>query len=437
MTSATSDRINNQKPAELMTAKKKSLLALIGPGILVAATGVGAGDLATAAFTGSRLGIAVLWAVVVGALLKFLITEGLTRWQLATGSTLLEGCVEQFGRPFRWLFLVYFLVWSFLVAAALMSACGATAHAICPVLSPEADKVAYGIIHSLLAVILVSLGGYRLFEKVMTACIGVMFLIVAATALALQPAMRDVLRGLFVPSIPQLQDGGLEWTIALLGGVGGTLTVLAYGYWIREEGRQGTDDMRLCRIDLATGYIMTALFGMAMLVIGSRLAGVEGKGTGLLVDIANGLEQTFGEYGLIAKWAFLVGAWGAVFSSLLGVWQSLPYLFTDFWNMRLPSHLARRRQVDTKSLAYRGYLYALATVPVLGLVFVSFRNAQKIYAIVGALVIPALSAVLLYLNNRTSLVGSRYRNSWKSNAILVLALLLFAYAGWLGIRAKL
>jgi Mn2+/Fe2+ NRAMP family transporter len=47
-----------------MDLRGKRLLAVIGPGMLVAATGVGVGDLATAAFTGSKLGIALLWAVV-------------------------------------------------------------------------------------------------------------------------------------------------------------------------------------------------------------------------------------------------------------------------------------------------------------------------------------------------------------------------------------
>jgi len=37
--------------------------------------------------------------------------------------------------------------------------------------------------------------------------------------------------------------------------------------------------------------------------------------------------------GPAARWAFLVGAWGAVFSSLLGVWQSVPYLFADCWRL--------------------------------------------------------------------------------------------------------
>jgi uncharacterized membrane protein len=66
---------------------------MIGPGLLLAATGVGAGDLATASFVGGLLGTAVLWAVIFGAFLKFVVTEGLARWQLATGETLIEGAV--------------------------------------------------------------------------------------------------------------------------------------------------------------------------------------------------------------------------------------------------------------------------------------------------------------------------------------------------------
>ena len=45
----------------------KWIISLIGPGLLFAATGIGAGDLAKASFAGINLGTAVLWAVVVGA----------------------------------------------------------------------------------------------------------------------------------------------------------------------------------------------------------------------------------------------------------------------------------------------------------------------------------------------------------------------------------
>ena len=63
------------------------MFAIIAPGILMAATGVGAGDLLTASLAGSKVGLALLWAVVAGAILKFTLNEGLARWQLATNST--------------------------------------------------------------------------------------------------------------------------------------------------------------------------------------------------------------------------------------------------------------------------------------------------------------------------------------------------------------
>jgi len=409
----------------------RTLLVVIGPGLLVAATGVGAGDLATAAFTGGRLGIAVLWAVAVGAFLKFVINEGLARWQLASGETLLDGCIRYFGPAFRWAFLAYLVIWSFLVALALISACGVTSHAIFPLVAPSVDKIIYGIAHSLVALVLVELGGYRLFERVMTACIGVMFVVVVTTAVALKPDIGEVCTGLFVPQIPQFRDAGLGWTVALLGGVGGTLTVLCYGYWIQEENRTSPGDLKLCRYDLACGYFMTALFGMAMLVIGSRVGALEGGGATLLAHLADVLQGSFGSVtGAVVRWSFLIGAWGAVFSSLLGVWQSVPYLFADACSP--PASVGTATVVDTKSPTYRIYLYALATVPCIGLFVVKFQTAQKTYAVVGALVIPFLAAVLLILNNRRQLPESM-RNRNTTNVVLVLCIIAFLLASSLEI----
>ncbi|MBT5169060.1 MAG: Nramp family divalent metal transporter, partial [Opitutales bacterium] len=58
---------------------------MLGPGFIVAATGVGAGDLIAAAVAGQRFGLAVLWVVLLGALFKAVLNEGVSRWQLATG----------------------------------------------------------------------------------------------------------------------------------------------------------------------------------------------------------------------------------------------------------------------------------------------------------------------------------------------------------------
>ena len=401
------------------------LFAILGPGLLVAATGIGAGDLATAAFTGSRVGTAVLWAVVLGAFLKFVLNEGLARWQLATGQTLLEGAVSKFGSVVAAVFGPYFVIWSFLVALALMSACGVTMHAMVPVFSDPADaKIAFGLLHGAAGVVLVLFGGFRLFEKVMRLCIGVMFVTVVVTTVLIWPGTMEVLRGLSIPTPATLHGESLEWTIALMGGVGGTVTVLCYGYWIREKGRAQASDLRICRIDLGVAYAMTAIFGLCMVIIGSTLTLPDKRGAGLIVALATQLE---GPLGPLGKWAFLLGAWGAVFSSLLGVWQAVPYLFTDLWML-----LRRRKDSGgansgnyTRSRPYRAYLFGLFIVPALGL-GMSFSMIQKAYAITGALFIPLLAIALLALNGRSDWVGDRFRNRRPTTIVLVLTTVFFA-----------
>ena len=407
---------------------KPAILSLIGPGLLVAATGVGAGDLATASFTGSQLGTAVLWAVVVGAFLKFVMTEGLARWQLATGETLLEGAVHRLGRGVGWLFLPYLLLWSFLVGSALMSACGVTLHAMIPVFEDASQgKVVFGMLSSVVGLALVRTGGYRLFARAMSVCIGVMFVTVLVTAALVWPSTGEVARGLLLPTIPNLRDGGLTWTVALMGGVGGTLTILCYGYWIREEGRSGAEFLRICRIDLGIGYAMTALFGIAMVIIGSTIE-IEGGGSNLLIALA---ERLAGPLGAPGKWVFLIGALGAVFSSLLGCWQAVPYLFADVWALTRQHRSVDALEastVDTRSIPYRAYQLALATVPMLGLFF-SFREVQKAYAVGGALFIPMIALVLLILNGRRAWVGA-LKNRGLTVAVLLTALIFFAWIGF-------
>ena len=420
-----------------MSKKPQNLLAVVGPGILVAATGVGAGDLATASFTGSMLGLAILWAVVLGAFLKYVLNEGLARWQLATGTTPFQGCVAHFGKPVQWFFLAYLVIWSFLVGAMLMSAVGVTSLAIyAPLETDAANKILYGIMHSILALLLIRLGGYRLFQTVMSVCIALMFVVVVTTAVTLRPSLGEMATGLVWPAIPDVA-GGVTWTIALIGGVGGTVTILCYGYWIREEGRHDAKELSTCRIDLATGYGMTALFGIAMVVIGSQLGHLSGGGATLVVEIARELERALGPLGSVCKWAFLLGAWGAVFSSLLGVWQSVPYLFADFWSQsRSSGDPNARSTIDTKALPYQAYLYGIALIPILGLVALDFRTITKTYAVVGALFIPMLAGALLVLNGRSDWVGEKHRNSLWTSLILTATLAFFLLAGFLSIRGK-
>jgi Mn2+/Fe2+ NRAMP family transporter len=256
----------------------------------------------------------------------------------------------------------------------------------------------------------------------MAACIAFMFAGVIVTAALLAPDWTAVLAGITVPRIP---TDGLPWMLGVLGGVGGTVTLLSYGYWIRETGRTGREGVRVCRIDLGVAYALTALFGMGMIVIGSRIH-VEGQGVRLAAQLADQLALVLGPWG---RWAFLLGFWGAVFSSLLGVWQSAPYLFADFLALRRGLRPGEYKTLELeRTRAYRGYLVAIALVPLV-LLWGTVQSVQLAYAVMGALFMPLLAVTLLILNNQERWVGSRFRSPWWVNAVLVITVLLFAYMG--------
>jgi Mn2+/Fe2+ NRAMP family transporter len=257
----------------------------------------------------------------------------------------------------------------------------------------------------------------------MSLCIATMFAGVLVTA-ALLPHDWSTLAEQF--ATPALTRAELPWALAVLGGVGGTVTLLSYGYWIREAGRSGASGLRDCRIDLTVAYVATALFGVAMILIGTRIE-VTGSGADVALKLAEQLGQVLGPPG---KWLFLVGFWGAVFSSLLGVWQSAPYLFADFLvitrGQKPPAELAA-------TTPYRLYLLAIAFVP-MPLLWLKVDQVQLAYAIMGALFMPLLALTLLIMNNRQDWVGNRFRNGWLINVLLVVTLVLIAAFGILQLR---
>jgi Mn2+/Fe2+ NRAMP family transporter len=402
-------------------SRVRGVLATLGPGIAIAATGVGAGDLLAAMLAGAGFRTALVWVVVVGAILKLGLNEGVARWQLATGTTLLEGWCRHLGWPFRVYFFVYLVLWSFIVAGGLMSACGVAAHALWPIVSIRT----WAIAHSLAALVLVAGGRYTVFENLMKALIGLMTFTLLLSVAMVGPDLVAVLRGL----LPNLPAGSAGASLSLMGGVGGSVTLLAYGYWIREKGWTGAPALSGVRLDLAVGYALTGLFGVAMLLLA---ASVLGGGAGMppgsegLVACGEAVRQAttvrFGAAigGAVAS-TFLIGVWGAVFTSTLGVWNGVPYLFADYLDA-LRGRFDNR--VDTTGGAYRIYLLFLA-VPPMALLFLDRPMwVIKVYTLIGGLFMPLLAATLLWLNSRRSLVGE-LRNGALATVTLALGLLLF------------
>ncbi len=159
-----------------------------------------------------------------------------------------------------------------------------------------------------------------------------------------------------------------------------------------------------------------------MVVIGNQIP-AEGRGAGLIVGLAGALEERLGAIG---RWVFLVGAYSAVASSLLGVWQGVPYLFADA--LHVAPGKAEAPRVTSRS--YRGYAVALALLPLSALTW-SFERAQKLYALVGASFVPLLAVVLLVMNRRTN--GMPLGNGSLGAIGLLATLALFSWAALLAV----
>ncbi len=385
----------------------------LGPGIVIAATGLGAGDLIAASVAGAKYGTAIVWAAVIGAVLKFTLNEGLARWQLATGTTLLEGWVRRLPRFWSVYFFVYLLLWSFIVAGALMAATGLAVHALVPAVSVEAG----GAVQSILAALLVLFGRYRLLEAMMKFFIALMFAVVLYCAVALQPEWGSVIGAIVVPRLP---DGSVFFLLGVIGGVGGSVTLLSYGYWIRERGWSGPARLSQVRTDLLVAYGLTGLFGMAIIIVSAGVAPEVMSGSEMVLAVAEQMGATLGAF---AKWCFLIGFWGAVFSSMLGVWQGVPYLFADFVHEWRAS--GAQKLIDTSSVPYRAYLVFLAVPPMILLWAGKPVWVVLIYSVAGAAFMPLLAGLLLYMNGLRNWLGA-LRNRWPANLTLLAAVALFA-----------
>jgi Mn2+/Fe2+ NRAMP family transporter len=338
---------------------------------------------------------------------------------MATGTTLLDGWVNKLGRWIQWLFFGYLLLFSLVTGGMLSSACGVAGAALVPLGDPQSSRFIWAAVHALTGLALVWFGGYALLKKILAVCVGAMFVTVTTTAFLLAPDWSAVGRGL----IPSLSANSMGWTIGLIGAIGGTMALISYGYWIREEGRTGKEGLRACQFDLLLSYAVIGVFGTAVVIIGSRVE-LQGKGTGLAILLADQLAKSLGPGG---RWIFLVGFWAAVFSALLGVWQSLPYLFADFLLLRSGAGLNREADLEN-SRPYRLYLACLATVPLI-LVRWPVEQLQLAFGLTGAMLLPLLAFTLLIMNNRQDWVGKQFRTGPALNTVLFAALVFFAFVG--------
>ncbi len=402
---------------------------LIGPGLIVAATGIGAGDVVSATVGGARYGEILLWGILLGAFFKYVLNEGVARFQLATGLTALEGWARYLPLWVRIYFGVYLVIWTVAVSAALANACGLGISNLTFGAVPQSWGAA---LHSLVGAAFVLLGGFSGFQKLMKLLVGAMFFAIIGCAIVTLEDGAAVASGLLIPRIP---EGGGAYVLSLIGGIGGSVTLLSYNYWLREEGMATPRYVRFVKKDLALAYSFTAVFGISIMTMSSRAfhaAGIEitdGQAVTRLADMLRSLVGPAGFY------LYSIGFWAAVFAALLGVWQSVPYLYADFYAIwKNASAEERSRLTEVGSAPYRAALAYITLVPIPFAFLGRPLFVIVTYTIVGSLFLPFLAATLLWLHRKARWDERVPRNGWITTALLVLVLLLFLAIGIREIR---
>ena len=138
------------------------------------------------------------------------------------------------------------------------------------------------------------------------------------------------------------------------------------------------------------------------------------------------------DYGHWARIPFLIGFFAVSFTSLIGVWNGVSLLFSDWWRTwRLPANTEEdiddyERRAGERSPVFRAYLVWL-TFPPMALLFLDRPFQLTVtYGLLGALFMPFLAGTLLVLLNSRRM-PSVDRSRWVSNTLLTVCLVLFAY----------
>jgi Mn2+/Fe2+ NRAMP family transporter len=251
---------------------------------------------------------------------------------------------------------------------------------------------------------------------------------VLATAVAAIGTMPDP--GALVATLrPTLPEGSILTVLALVGGIGGSAGIAAYGYWVREKGWRRSSWLPIMRLDSAISYGMVFLFVVAMSVLGTGML----YGTGTSIAGTSGLAALADPMGAMlggpVRVLFLVAFFFVVFSSLVGGFNGLSYLVADCVRViRGVGEDDADRHMATTSRPFRANVCYM----VLASIVIVFTGRPvglvMVYAVFGSLILPILSGALLWLLNRRS-IEPAYRNGWVANTGLGAALVLFGVLG--------
>jgi Mn2+/Fe2+ NRAMP family transporter len=410
--------VDDYGPRIGLSAKLKTLLAIVGPGLIVMCGDNDAGAFSTYGQAGQNYGTRLLWTLLLLVPVLYVNQEMVLRLGAVTGVGHARLIIERFGKFWGVLEVIdLFILNALTLVTEFIGITLAASYLGVPKL--VAVLLAAGVI---LAAAFT--GSFRRFERIaVTFCAGSLLLI--PLFLASHPSGAQMARGFVVPSLPG-GSGQMATVMLLIIGIVGT-TVAPWQLFFQQsyvvDKRITPRFIRYEKVDLWIGIVIVVVGAAA--VMGATAAAFAGsQAAGHFTD-ASGLAHGISAYaGRAAGVVFAVALLDAAIIGAFAVSLSTAYAVGDVLGLKHSLHRGFRQAKGF--YAIYGALIAVAAAIVLiprvplGLII------EGVQALAGVLLPAATVFLLLLCNDRAVLgpwVNRRGTNVFTSAVVALLVVL--------------
>ncbi len=373
-------------------------LKLIGPGIILAASAIGSGELILTPRAGALFGLSIAWIILISVVYKLFLTLGLARYTIATGEDIFVGFSHLPGPRnwFVWVMGVIYLIGA-VGYSGISLACGSALYALFPSLS----MLQWAVIVVVFAYVLLLSGSYNPVEKAAFLLSFVLIVGVLYSLAALRPGAAWFLQGV----LPRLPAGSGQTAVSLLGWTAGGTSTLIYSFWILEKGigggrTEGKDFkgwLSLIRLDTGISYLLMFLISFAFLTIGVMVLSTAGPDGGPLVPAREETTSVLSRLLTVAtgpqtKFIFLVAAFAILYSTVIGLVDGKSRALRSAVRMIFPGTM----RVSEKNM-YRIFATLMCLII---FAFLFTKSPVVLIVLISAVEAPVLSIsaiVLIYL----------------------------------------
>ena len=293
-------------------------LKQVGPGAVVAAAFIGPGTVTTCTVSGASYGYTLLWALLFSTISVIVLQSMASKLGIVKKVGLGEALREKYtGKGARILLTILVIGAVFIGNVAYETGNISGGILGLQAIWPNLGKIPVAIFVFTVAVGLLLSGKYGIVEKVLTSLVvlmGIMFLI---TAIAVKPNFGEVLKGLFVPRVPQMNRAWFYVT-----GLIGT-TVVPYNIYLhasssaKKWGQNGNKDEAI-KTSLTDSILSIGLGGIiSMCIVITAAVCYDGSGTAAIASGKAMAEQLRPILGNWATVAFGIGLFAAGMSSAI------------------------------------------------------------------------------------------------------------------------